>query len=60
MPAELSPTEHVDDVVDRLAADPHNAVITLDAERALAAGRRATEELATAGGGGRCTASRSG
>jgi aspartyl-tRNA(Asn)/glutamyl-tRNA(Gln) amidotransferase subunit A len=33
---ELSPTEHVTDVLHRLAADTHNAVITLDAERALA------------------------
>jgi Asp-tRNA(Asn)/Glu-tRNA(Gln) amidotransferase A subunit family amidase len=32
---ELSPTEHVTDVLHRLAADTHNAVITLDAERAL-------------------------
>ena len=37
---ELSPTEHVTEVLDRLAADRHNAVITLDAERALAQAAR--------------------
>ena len=37
---ELSPTEHVTDVLDRLATDRYNAVITLDAERALAQPRR--------------------
>ena len=47
---ELSPTEHVTDVLDRLAADPHNAVITLDAERALAQAAALTAELAR----GRC------
>ena len=34
---ELSPTEHVTDALDRLAADPYNAVVTLDREGALAA-----------------------
>ena len=43
---ELSPAEHVADVLDRLAADPYNLVITLDAERALAAAAARTEELA--------------
>jgi Asp-tRNA(Asn)/Glu-tRNA(Gln) amidotransferase A subunit family amidase len=47
---ELSPTEHVADVLARLAADRHNAVITLDAERALAQAAARTEELAR----GRC------
>jgi aspartyl-tRNA(Asn)/glutamyl-tRNA(Gln) amidotransferase subunit A len=42
---ELSPTEHVADVLDRLAADTHNAVITLDAERALATAAERTAEL---------------
>lgn len=43
---ELSPTEHVTDVLDRLAADPYNLVVTLDAERALATARELTDELA--------------
>jgi aspartyl-tRNA(Asn)/glutamyl-tRNA(Gln) amidotransferase subunit A len=43
---ELSPVEHVTDVLDRLAADPYNLVVTLDAERALAAAAALTEELA--------------
>src|SRR3954447_6866740 len=43
---ELSPTEHVGDVLDRLAADPYNLVVTLDAERALAQAAALTEELA--------------
>jgi aspartyl-tRNA(Asn)/glutamyl-tRNA(Gln) amidotransferase subunit A len=43
---ELSPTEHVADVLDRLAADPHHVVITLDAERALAQAAALTAELA--------------
>lgn len=43
---ELSPTEHVRDVLDRLAADPYNLVVTLDAERALAQAAALTEELA--------------
>ena len=34
---ELSPLEHVTDALDRLAADEHNAVVTLDREGALAA-----------------------
>ena len=34
---ELSPTEHVEDVLARLDADTTNCVITLDAERARAA-----------------------
>jgi len=42
---ELSPTEHVADVLDRLAADTHNAVVTLDAERALATAAERTAEL---------------
>jgi Asp-tRNA(Asn)/Glu-tRNA(Gln) amidotransferase A subunit family amidase len=43
---ELSPTEHVTAVLDRLAADTHNAVITLDAERALAQAAELDAELA--------------
>jgi Asp-tRNA(Asn)/Glu-tRNA(Gln) amidotransferase A subunit family amidase len=43
---ELSPTEHVTDVLERLGADTHNAVITLDADRALHAAAALTEELA--------------
>jgi Asp-tRNA(Asn)/Glu-tRNA(Gln) amidotransferase A subunit family amidase len=43
---ELSPTEHVTDALDRLAADPYNAVVTLDREGALAAAAALTEELA--------------
>ncbi|MDT0352561.1 amidase [Pseudonocardia charpentierae] len=43
---ELSPTQHVRDVLDRLAADPYNLVVTLDAERALAQAAALTEELA--------------
>jgi Asp-tRNA(Asn)/Glu-tRNA(Gln) amidotransferase A subunit family amidase len=43
---ELSPTEHVTDVLHRLAADTHNAVITLDAERALAQAAVLDAELA--------------
>ena len=43
---ELSPTEHVRDALDRLAADPYNLVVTLDAERALAQAAALTEELA--------------
>lgn len=41
---ELSPTEHVTDVLDRLRADEYNAVITLDADRALATAAALTEE----------------
>ena len=43
---ELSPTDHVRDVCERLAADTHNAVVTLDAERALAQAAALTEESA--------------
>jgi Asp-tRNA(Asn)/Glu-tRNA(Gln) amidotransferase A subunit family amidase len=42
----LSPVEHVRDACERLAADTHNAVITLDAERALAQAAALAEELA--------------
>jgi aspartyl-tRNA(Asn)/glutamyl-tRNA(Gln) amidotransferase subunit A len=41
----LSPVEHVDDVVRRLAGDSHNAVVALDAERARAEAAALTEEL---------------
>jgi aspartyl-tRNA(Asn)/glutamyl-tRNA(Gln) amidotransferase subunit A len=43
---QLSPTEHVTDVLERLAADPYNAVVTLDAERAHAQAAALTDELA--------------
>ncbi|GAA4703970.1 amidase [Pseudonocardia yuanmonensis] len=43
---ELSPVEHVRDVLDRLAADEHAAVVTLDAERALATAEERGAELA--------------
>jgi aspartyl-tRNA(Asn)/glutamyl-tRNA(Gln) amidotransferase subunit A len=43
---ELSPTEHVADALDRLAADPHNLVVTLDRDGALAQAAALTEELA--------------
>jgi Asp-tRNA(Asn)/Glu-tRNA(Gln) amidotransferase A subunit family amidase len=43
---ELSATEHVRDVLDRLAADTCNTVVTLDAEGALAAAAARDEELA--------------
>ena len=43
---ELSPTEHVRDALDRLAADPFNLVVTLDADRALAEAALRTDELA--------------
>lgn len=43
---ELSPVDHVRDVCERLAADTHNAVITLDAERALTQAAALTDELA--------------
>ncbi|MCE0761653.1 amidase [Pseudonocardia kujensis] len=43
---ELSPVEHVRDVLDRLAADEHAAVVTLDAERALATAEERAAELA--------------
>lgn len=42
---ELSPTEHITSVLDRLAADPYNAVIVLDAERALERAAELTAEL---------------
>jgi Asp-tRNA(Asn)/Glu-tRNA(Gln) amidotransferase A subunit family amidase len=38
--------EHVRDVLERLAADRHNAVVTLDAERALATAEERAAELA--------------
>ncbi|TQM06519.1 amidase [Pseudonocardia kunmingensis] len=43
---ELSATDHVRDVLGRLGADTTGAVITLDAERALAAAAALDEELA--------------
>ena len=43
---ELSPVEHVRDACDRLAADPYNTVVTLDAARAEAAAEVLTAELA--------------
>jgi aspartyl-tRNA(Asn)/glutamyl-tRNA(Gln) amidotransferase subunit A len=43
---QLTPTEHVADALDRLAADTHNAVVTLDSERALATAAERTAELA--------------
>ncbi|MFC5994615.1 amidase [Pseudonocardia hispaniensis] len=43
---ELSPAEHVRDVLDRLHADEHNAVVVLDDERAIAEATARTEELA--------------
>jgi len=43
---ELSAAEHVRDVLDRLTADTCNAVIALDAERALAAAAERDAELA--------------
>lgn len=43
---ELSPVEHVRDACDRLAADPYNVVVTLDAARAEAAAEVLTAELA--------------
>ncbi len=43
---ELSAREHVSEALDRLAADTHNAVIALDAERALAAAGSLDAELA--------------
>jgi Asp-tRNA(Asn)/Glu-tRNA(Gln) amidotransferase A subunit family amidase len=43
---ELSPTEHIADVLGRLAADPYNAVVTLAGDRALAEAAARTEELA--------------
>jgi aspartyl-tRNA(Asn)/glutamyl-tRNA(Gln) amidotransferase subunit A len=43
---ELSPSEHVAGVLEKLAADPFNTVVTLDAERALAEAAALTDELA--------------
>lgn len=43
---DLSPSEHVADVLARLEADTCNAVVTLDAERATAAAAQRTAELA--------------
>jgi aspartyl-tRNA(Asn)/glutamyl-tRNA(Gln) amidotransferase subunit A len=43
---ELSPREHIIDVLQRLEADRLNTVVTLDAERALAQAVALTEELA--------------
>jgi aspartyl-tRNA(Asn)/glutamyl-tRNA(Gln) amidotransferase subunit A len=50
---ELSVVEHVTDVLRRLETDRFNAVIALDADRALA---RAAELDAELGRAGRCTA----
>jgi hypothetical protein len=41
---ELSPAEHVAEVLDRLATDPHNLVVTLDPDGARAAAAALTEE----------------
>jgi Asp-tRNA(Asn)/Glu-tRNA(Gln) amidotransferase A subunit family amidase len=43
---ELSATDHVRDVLDRLAADTCNAVVALDADRALEAAAALDAELA--------------
>jgi len=43
---ELSAVEHVTDALDRLAADRHNAVIALDADRALGRAAELDAELA--------------
>jgi Asp-tRNA(Asn)/Glu-tRNA(Gln) amidotransferase A subunit family amidase len=43
---ELSVTEHITDVLERLAADTHNAVVTLDADGALKAAAELDAELA--------------
>ncbi|MET0862872.1 MAG: amidase [Nakamurella sp.] len=42
----LTPTDHVSGVLDQLAADPFNTVVTLDPEGALAAADGLTRELA--------------
>lgn len=42
----LSPTEHVARCLERLAADPFNTVIALDADRAMAAAATLTDEAA--------------
>jgi hypothetical protein len=57
---ELSPAEHVTDTLDRLAADPYNAVVTLDRAGAPPQPRRSPRSWRKVGGGGRCTASPSG
>ncbi|MEJ3652109.1 amidase [Actinomycetes bacterium KLBMP 9759] len=46
---ELSATEHVTTVLERLASDTHNAVVELDAERALAQAAALDDELARGG-----------
>jgi Asp-tRNA(Asn)/Glu-tRNA(Gln) amidotransferase A subunit family amidase len=46
---QLSPTEHVADVLDRLRTDPHNAVVALDEGRALARAEQLTAEIARGG-----------
>ena len=43
---ELSPTKHVTAVLDRLVDDPHNLVVTVDRDGALAQAAVLTEELA--------------
>ena len=43
---ELSPVEHVKAVLERLAGDTHNAVVTLDADGALARAAELDAELA--------------
>ncbi|HEY3260702.1 MAG TPA: amidase [Pseudonocardiaceae bacterium] len=43
---ELSPVDHVEDVLKRLDADPHNAVVQLLADEARLAARERAEELA--------------
>jgi aspartyl-tRNA(Asn)/glutamyl-tRNA(Gln) amidotransferase subunit A len=42
----LSPTEHITSVLERLSADTHNVVITLDAERALQQAAELSDEIA--------------
>lgn len=42
---ELSPVDHVAEVLDRLAADTHNVVVTLDRDGAAAQAAALTEEL---------------
>ena len=42
----LTPTDHVGQTLDRLAGDPFNTVITLDANRAMAAAAVLTDEAA--------------
>ncbi|HZG92327.1 MAG TPA: amidase [Pseudonocardia sp.] len=43
---ELSPVEHVRDVLERLEADTHNAVIALNADAAMVRAAELTDELA--------------